>query len=602
MKSTFVKENGSDVRYAIALTLALLTVLSMVAIASASPSYADDTAMSGTCGTNLIWELTENADAPGTYTLSISGTGDMEDYHHTDLGFSDGKTDVEPPWGDYKYDITDIVLQDGITHIGSYAFYGTGITSIDIPDTVETIGASAFWFCTSLESVSIPASVSSIEKGTFNTCRALTNIEFDDPTSILSIGASAFAATGLKTLDLSELTSLTEIKDGAFQRSPSLTSVTLPASLESVGFETFNSCSVLETVNIPAGSMLKTLDEKAFNDSAIQSIDLSNATELATIGPNAFGSCDSLSSVTLPKNFEGNADGAFIGSDNLTSVKIGDQTFEISSEGGIAISPVYFNTNVIIVLTSTYVMEPVLSENATVTGYNSSNPAFAVTEEGIVTIAPSDSVINTTITVKATYNSTEYTADVTLTYLGAQNFNVTCEDSDVNLVASGIEKDDLSSTQISMMDGIQYPGDYVESGEEILIDVDRQDDSTEGVTFRFNVGQIPLSGLSVFVVHFGESELDYPTSTVGDGYIEIDAESFSPFLIVLYVPEDGSDPGPEPTPDPEPTPGYDDEDLPPFIPAQPKDSGDDVTIVACAAAAVVAALMAVFLIVSYKMD
>ena len=49
-------------------------------------------------------------------------------------------------------------------------------------------------------------------------------------------------------------------------------------------------------------------------------------------------------------------------------------------------------------------------------------------------------------------------------------------------------------------------------------------------------------------------------------------------------------------------PSYDDDDLPPFIPAQPKDSGDDVTIVACAAAAVVAALMAVFLIVSYKKD
>ena len=49
-------------------------------------------------------------------------------------------------------------------------------------------------------------------------------------------------------------------------------------------------------------------------------------------------------------------------------------------------------------------------------------------------------------------------------------------------------------------------------------------------------------------------------------------------------------------------PSYDDDELPPFIPAQPKDSGDDVTIVACAAAAVVAALMAVFLIVSYKKE
>ena len=90
MRSAFMKENGSDVRYAIALALALLTVLSMVTIASASPSYADDTAMNGECGTGMTWELTENTDALGTYTLTISGTGTMEDYHHTDLGFGDG--------------------------------------------------------------------------------------------------------------------------------------------------------------------------------------------------------------------------------------------------------------------------------------------------------------------------------------------------------------------------------------------------------------------------------------------------------------------------------------------------------------------------------
>ena len=71
----------------------------------------------------------------------------------------------------------------------------------------------------------------------------------------------------------------------------------------------------------------------------------------------------------------------------------------------------------------------------------------------------------------------------------------------------------------------------------------------------------------------------------------------------VVVTEETVDPEPEPSPEPEPTPGYDDEeDLPPFIPTQPKDSGDDVTIVACAAAAVVAALMAVFLIVSYKKE
>ena len=60
-------------------------------------------------------------------------------------------------------------------------------------------------------------------------------------------------------------------------------------------------------------------------------------------------------------------------------------------------------------------------------------------------------------------------------------------------------------------------------------------------------------------------------------------------------------PEPEPTPEPTPTPGYDDEeDLPPFIPAQSSNDDDTVTIVACAAAAAVAAILAVFLVIDRK--
>lgn len=90
---------------------------------------------------------------------------------------------------------------------------------------------------------------------------------------------------------------------------------------------------------------------------------------------------------------------------------------------------------------------------------------------------------------------------------------------------------------------------------------------------------------------------DSTGQTIADPIVAADGQDIpEDYVTVVETPD-------EPADEPVSPPSYDDdEDLPPFIPTQPKDSGDDVTIVACAAAAVVAALMAVFLIVSYKKE
>lgn len=55
------------------------------------------------------------------------------------------------PWYEYKYSITKVVFGEGVTSIGDYAFFGcSGLTSVEIPDTVETMGMQAFANCTSL--------------------------------------------------------------------------------------------------------------------------------------------------------------------------------------------------------------------------------------------------------------------------------------------------------------------------------------------------------------------------------------------------------------------------------------------------------------------
>ena len=116
-----------------------------------------------------------------TGTLTISGRGTMDNYADESLA----------PWYNYRKEITNIVIQNGVTSIGEWAFfYCTSLTSIDIPDSVTSIGYSAFSGCTSLESIEIPDSVMTIGKGAFYDCSSLTSIVI--PEGITSIDDYAF--------------------------------------------------------------------------------------------------------------------------------------------------------------------------------------------------------------------------------------------------------------------------------------------------------------------------------------------------------------------------------------------------------------------------
>lgn len=98
-------------------------------------------------------------------TLTISGTGPMYDGHH--------------PWHNIAYIILIpyLVIEDGVTSIGDYAFEGCyQLNDIIIPGSVDSIGNFAFALCNGLESITIPDSVTSIEECTFQSCARLTEI------------------------------------------------------------------------------------------------------------------------------------------------------------------------------------------------------------------------------------------------------------------------------------------------------------------------------------------------------------------------------------------------------------------------------------------
>ena len=131
---------------------------------------------SGTCGDNVQWTF-ESCNG----TLSIFGTGPMANY-----GFAG------TPWYSYSPSITSVIIANGVTSIGNYAFLnGISLQSVSIPSSVTSIGHSAFDRCYSLTSVVIPNSVTSIESYTFYMCTSLASISI--PNSITTIGQQAFA-------------------------------------------------------------------------------------------------------------------------------------------------------------------------------------------------------------------------------------------------------------------------------------------------------------------------------------------------------------------------------------------------------------------------
>ena len=126
---------------------------------------------SGTCGENLKWELDNG-------TLTIDGTGRMYDFFFENYA----------PWYSDTYSIKKVVIKQGVTSIGDWAFYlCDNLTSITIPSSVTSIGNYAFKECSSLTSITIPSGVTSIEDGVFCECSSLTSITI--PSGVTSIGS-----------------------------------------------------------------------------------------------------------------------------------------------------------------------------------------------------------------------------------------------------------------------------------------------------------------------------------------------------------------------------------------------------------------------------
>ena len=281
--------------------LSAFLALAMLVALLPTAALADDNkpATSGNCGENLTWEL----DSEGT--LTISGTGAMEDYSDYD----------SQPWADQRSSIQKVVIGDGVTSIGRFAFaVCMSLTEITIPAKVERIGECAFYECYDyirhsggLSTVTFAKNscLTTIEDFAFDKCMYLEKIEI--PASVISIGNYAFnSCENLEELTFAPNSQLQRIEEGAFGADmngmpPAYTSIKIPASVTEIGKSAFCSCIELKTVEFEEGSQLKVLEESVFsNCESLEEIKLPSG--ITKIGVGAFANCGSLKEFTIPAN------------------------------------------------------------------------------------------------------------------------------------------------------------------------------------------------------------------------------------------------------------------------------------------------------------
>jgi hypothetical protein len=337
----------------------------------------------------------------GTYLIKVKAIGDNETYKNSDWSSTVNYTVMpnEPTLGlqftlinnGTAYSVSRGTATDSIivippiynglpvTIIEEWGFWDyAAMTSVIIPNSVTSIGYSAFDGCIGLTNVTVPNSVTSIGYGAFNNCNNLTSITipfvgaelegdsithfshifgYPVPASLksvtitggTSIGNSAFyGCSSIENISLPN--SVTSIGEWAFYDCSSLTNVTIPNSVQSIGEWGFRDCERLITITIPGSvtsigygafygcnslvsitTPLVAVDYSGdpsdsfriiFSYEVPASLKSVTITGVTRIGDGAFQGCSSIENISLPNSVTSIGDSAFKGCSSLTSITI----------------------------------------------------------------------------------------------------------------------------------------------------------------------------------------------------------------------------------------------------------------------------------------
>ena len=194
---------------------------------------------------------------------------------------------------------------------------------IFIPKTVEIIKNEAFKECDGLKAVDLSGctKLTEIGESAFYKCSSLESIDLSPCTKLTKIGGDAFSGCSkLKSVDLSGCTELTEIAYGAFSKCSSLESIDLSTCTKLQKLRGFSGCSKLKSVDLSGCTEITEIGGYAFPEcTSLESIDLSPCTKLTKIGGDAFSGCTKVV-VKLPASITEVKEKAF-GENNETYCK-----------------------------------------------------------------------------------------------------------------------------------------------------------------------------------------------------------------------------------------------------------------------------------------
>ena len=230
--------------------------------------------------------------------------------------------------------LTELILPDDVTSIGAYAFYGcTSIADISMHENIQEIGTYAFAKCTSLVSVEIPESVTAIGLAAFKECSGLRSITVpfigsDTNRTNSSLfgyifGSNSYYDQGAyyvpEFLETVTVTSITAVPGNAFYNCYNIKKIILPDTVTEIGGSAFNGCSGLEEFTLPES--VTTINNSAFNGcSSLTSLVLSE--NVTYIGDSAFYGCSSITEFIVPQSVTEICQSAFYGCSSLESITL----------------------------------------------------------------------------------------------------------------------------------------------------------------------------------------------------------------------------------------------------------------------------------------
>ena len=225
--------------------------------------------------------------------------------------------------------LTAIALPDGLQAIGSGAFQDSGLVSVTLPDSVTRLGESAFENCAFLAQVELGSGIASIDEGTFIGCANLTSLTIPD--TVQSIGRNAFKdCAALAQVELGG--GITAIDENAFAGCANLTSLTVPDTVRSLGKNAFARCGFRDAADIVLPSAVNTTDARQYAGLPVETF------ELAQIGENEwelvrYNGPDT--ALVIPESYNGKqitriGEKAFWVKSRLTSVTLPDTVTTIA--------------------------------------------------------------------------------------------------------------------------------------------------------------------------------------------------------------------------------------------------------------------------------